>query len=272
MFAYFYLFIAGLVGGFIAGFLGVGGGIIYILILPTALTTLIGVNHSELATYTVANSIFGIVFTSLSGVFTHLSLKTFYLKETLIIGLSSALASGLIIAFIVNLPGFSPKVYNFILVVLIGLAIISFYLEKRKLLNAPRENENPVKMGMSGLISGAISGLTGLGGGIALIPILKYWVGINIKKAKSISLGMILISSTAVSFINLFHKPNHDYAHSFGLIIFTVDAALIFGVVLGSPFGVSVSHRMDTNKIQTAFMLFMLIVFFGKLIRLLSFY
>ena len=73
--------LAGILGGFIAGFLGGGGGIIYILVLPAALSASLGMEGSELATYTVANSIFGIAFTTFFGNLAHLKLKSFYLRK-----------------------------------------------------------------------------------------------------------------------------------------------------------------------------------------------
>jgi uncharacterized membrane protein YfcA len=47
---YLLLFLAGLAGGMISGLLGVGGGLIYILILPIAFSY-IGIPNQEIAQY-----------------------------------------------------------------------------------------------------------------------------------------------------------------------------------------------------------------------------
>ena len=160
------LILAGVLGGFIAGFLGGGGGIIYILVLPPALHAALGVDGSELATFTVANSIFGIVFTTFFGNFAHIKLKSFYLREVLMVGLPGALTSLLILQYFVNTPRYTAVAFNVIVVLLLLFALING--AQPRFLNETSQNS---KYGLFQLfsvggISGAISAMSGLGGGI----------------------------------------------------------------------------------------------------------
>lgn len=82
------LILAGLGGGFLAGFLGIGGGIIYILVLPTVLLH-VGVPESELAQYVIANSIFGTTVAAFAGSISLLRTKDFYWKEVTLVGMSA---------------------------------------------------------------------------------------------------------------------------------------------------------------------------------------
>lgn len=72
----FLLSLAGLAGGFIAGLLGIGGGMVFIIVLPFALLER-SVPESEMVPYTIAHSLFGIFFASLSGNAAHVQTKTF---------------------------------------------------------------------------------------------------------------------------------------------------------------------------------------------------
>jgi uncharacterized membrane protein YfcA len=63
--------------------LGIGGGIIYIVVIPVALTG-IGVPREEVVQFTIANSVFASFFSSFSANFILFKNKSFYLKEVLI--------------------------------------------------------------------------------------------------------------------------------------------------------------------------------------------
>jgi len=118
-----YLILAGLAGGFIAGLLGVGGGVFYILILPYALASL-QVPQQELTQYIIANSLFGAFAAALSGSITLLRYKQIYPKETLLVSLGAGIASLLMLQFVVNTPWYTEKVFLAVVVVLLLFILI----------------------------------------------------------------------------------------------------------------------------------------------------
>ena len=59
--AIIYIFLLGSIGGFLSGFLGVGGGIVYVPILDYFLTKL-GFTDGDLVNAILANSLFTIIF------------------------------------------------------------------------------------------------------------------------------------------------------------------------------------------------------------------
>jgi uncharacterized membrane protein YfcA len=63
---YFFLCLIGLIGGFLAGLIGIGGGVLYILILPYLLIEL-NYPAAEIVQFTIANSLVGTMFAALSG-------------------------------------------------------------------------------------------------------------------------------------------------------------------------------------------------------------
>jgi uncharacterized protein len=87
------LFLLGSVGAFVAGFLGVGGGIIYIPILDYFLAK-IGLRDDVLVKGILANSLFVIIFSGLVSSYKQYKIKNFHPREilyTAIPGLMTAL-------------------------------------------------------------------------------------------------------------------------------------------------------------------------------------
>src|SRR5699024_5475830 len=103
------------------------------------------------------------------------------------------------------------------------------------------------RLGLAGVAGGVVSALSGLGGGTVIVPILNSAMKMNIKKAKSISFGMIFFSALFMTLFNLLEKPTTDFApFHIGFVVFPIVVPLSIGVVLASPFGVRVSRKMPS--------------------------
>ena len=111
MFYYLILLLTGLLGGFLAGLIGIGGGIIYVLVLPYILIDM-GVPDAQVVQFTIANSIVGTMFAGLAGNIAHIKRGEFYGKPVLIAGLIGAIFSVLALEFIVNTPWYQKEVFN----------------------------------------------------------------------------------------------------------------------------------------------------------------
>lgn len=264
---YIYLFLAGIAGGFVAGFLGGGGGIVYVLVLPWALKAVIDVDAGELATLTVANSLFSIVFTTFFGNLAHFRLKTFYKREVLLVGIPGAIASVLLMKFFVATEYYTPWFFNAIIVLLLLFAVIQSLMEKNQSQEDLPGEYNTIQLNTSGILAGSISAVSGLGGGVVLIPMMKIWFKMGIKKAKSISLGMIFITTLSLSVFSL-SVPSKAYDYSIGLIIFPVVLPILLGVLVSSPAGVHIAHKISSRVINRIFLIFMTIVLIKKAVDL----
>ncbi len=263
------LIIAGLGGGFLAGFLGIGGGIIYILILPAALRY-VGVAEAELAQYVIANSIFGTTMAALGGSLSLLRSHDFYWREVRIVGVSALLAAFLLLFGFVNTPLFSKQLFTaatifFLILILLGA------LSRRYgnfLFRQPASNITRWYV-ITGITSGAMSALSGLGGGTITVPMLTSGLHLNIKQAKSISLGVIFIASAGMTVFNLIDQPELPIAFGrVGYIVLPVSGALSLGVLLGSPLGIWVARRVRSVVISWSFIGFVSLVLVKKIAEL----
>lgn len=266
---YVELIVAGLGGGFLAGFLGIGGGIIYILVLPAVLLS-VGVAEVELAQYVIANSIFGTTVAAFAGSISLLRTKDFYWKEVMLVGISAVFTAFLLLFTFVNTPLYSKQLFTivtifFLVVILLG-ALSSNY--GNLLFHQPVKNARNWHL-ITGATSGAMSALSGLGGGTITVPMLTSGLHLDIKRAKSISLGVIFIASFGITIFNLIDQPQSAVLHGqFGYIVLPISGVLSLGVLLGSPLGVWVARRVSSAVISWCFIGFVMVVTLKKVLEL----
>ena len=258
----------GFFGGFLAGLLGVGGGVIYILILPLMLTGA-GVCETEIVKYTIANSVFAIFIASLSGNIINIKNKSFYAKEIFSIGLPAALFSILAMVFVVSQNWYSKDVFNGLVIFLLAFMLIKMVFSKN--LKGVEKSISNKGLTVIGSFSGIVSALTGLGGGILVVPLLQSFYGMEIKKAKNISLGVIGVMAFSLSVYNFWAQPNcFANEYQIGLIVLPTVLLMIIGVMLGSPAGVWISGKLKPDHIKIIFILLLASVIIRKLLALFS--
>lgn len=125
---------------------------------------------------------------------------------------------------------------------------------------------------LSGGLAGFVSALSGLGGGVIVIPLLNQKFKVPLVKAKTISLAMILVSSMTMSINNLIAQPSfiNENVKTIGYIIPSCIIPITIGVLIGSPLGVKWSTSLKRKYLDLAFMLFVLIVLIEKTNSLIS--
>ena len=264
-----WLVLAGIGGGILAGLLGIGGGIIYVLVLPYALTKA-GVPTELLAQFTIANSIFGVLFASLASNILNIRKHDFYPKESLWVGLPGAIFSILVLATIVSSSWYSITFFYVLLILFLLFMLISLYIKDSETNRKDLSKNKEVRLGMAGIIGGSLASLTGLGGGAAVVPILTTQLHLDIKMARSISLAMIFITSLALTAFNLFTFADESpLPYQSGFIYFPVAIPLTIGVLIGSPIGSRLGRFFSSAMIKVFFSILIIVVIIEKLIYLM---
>jgi len=265
------LLLTGFAGGLTAGMLGLGGGIFYILVLPTIINWF-GIPPEEASPFVVANSIIGIAFASGVSIFTEYKKLFLYLREIAYIAIPSVIFSLSATYFIVYSAWFSREFFNIFVVILMVFILIKMIIQQRTKNTKPlTDNVLSAIQGFStGSISGTISALSGLGGGVIIIPILQIKYHQSTKKSKILSLAIIFISTVFISLQNLISIPTYDLSEidHIGFIIPEMAIPLIIGVVFGGPIGVKLSSLMSDNILNKLFSIFVLMVLIEKLFNL----
>ncbi len=272
MISFFFLLIAGILGGFMAGLVGIGGGIVYVFVIPIALRFM-GVPDAEIAQYTIANSIFAIFFAATSANYTLIKMNNFYYRPVLIIGLFSVVTSLLTLQFVVNTAWFNVKIFNIVVISLLTYMLIFTLMNASKKFRVPLNKIKIWQFGLIGLSSGVVASVSGLGGGIVIIPMLNSLFKADIKKASSVSSGVIMITSLVMTLFSMSQTTRFPFQnYNLGYIVFPVGLALVAGVVFSSPYGVRTAAKLSPKTISYIYAFFLGIVIVKKVIELIFVY
>jgi uncharacterized membrane protein YfcA len=223
----FDLSLFGFVTGIIAGFFGVGGGMI---LIPMLLFS--GFQMKD----AVAISIMQMVFSSVYGSFLNYKKNKTLLKDGLIIGLGGFIG-GLQNSFIHSLVS-----NKFLEILFIAIVIFSIY---RITFSSPHGDEskkvqNTPLLFIIGFIIGMLAMSIGVGGAVMLTPILVGYLYYNIKDASSLGLFFVIFSSIA-GFLSL------SFA---GEMLYSQGAIVGISSLLGVYFGVKLKHIVNIKNFK----------------------
>lgn len=262
------LIVAGLAGGFLAGILGIGGGTIYIVALPPMLRWW-GVQDIDMPGFVIANSLVAIVVASVSATLTHITEGRWYPTAVIKMALGAVPAASLTLVGLVHQPWYSVQWYHWgTLLLFTYMLIILWKVDKKDRLGTIPAQSWWKWLGV-GFLSGAVSALSGLGGGIITVPLLNHWLKVDIKIATALSLALIVPVSLVLGGINAGAFPKCPIEiWSTGYIIWPVVAVLSLGVTVASPIGVQVAKRMSTLRITQLYVGFIVLVMMQKLMEI----
>jgi len=265
----FFFLLVGAVGGFLAGLLGVGGGIVFVPLIHVVLEQ----HHitDDTVNYTLANSLAIVFAVGVTGTMKHLKIKNTHLPSALVTGLFAVITSLYVSYFIYYYQLKNQVVFNGIFAALLILTSI------RMLMGMNKKNETPQtliippvkKFIPAGLFAGVVTALSGLGGGIVMVPYFNKILKLPIKFSTGLSLTVIpIIAFPLLIFysINLPQEviyPQWQIGHLLLPVIFPV----ITGAVIASPFGIKVSQKQSDKTITLVFIIFVLLT----LIKILVF-
>jgi len=266
------LFGVGLVAGFSAGLIGIGGGLFYVLLYSFFLSKLnIEIEiESEFVRMVIANSILSTFFAALAASYKHYRDKNFYLKPVLLIG-AVGLFSSIVITTIISKTSFYNRDVFAIVFTIAVIPLIVKMLTKLKDGNTKISEVAPIKFNLLGLFSGAGTALSGLGGSFITTPVLNGLFSIPIKKVVSISVGVIVIVAGGTSLFNLFTQNfSVDLPFTYGGINLNLVIPTVLGVLIAAPYGVKFSKRLSQKTIRILFLLFCFSIIIRNFIELLT--
>jgi uncharacterized protein len=263
----FLLVIAGIIGGLIAGLTGLGTGVVMLGVIPLMLLQYT-VPENQLVSVIIANTILSTLVSSFVNVITTFRQQMFFPKETLWVGFFASICSFAVFKTIVTSSFYSKQFFNSVIIIFMFIIILQTF-RKLKLSNVQDERVTNFKLAITGIFSGLIAGFTGLGGGTIIIPLLNLWQRVDIKKAKSISFGVIFIIALWLTIYNLFFAGSLSISGSQGLIVFPMMLPLVLGVIIGSPLGVIVSQKMSSRTVTLLFLAMVAIVMIQKIMDLI---
>ena len=261
------LSIAASVAGFMAGLLGVGGGIIMVPALYYAFTVL----DFDLATrmhISVGTSLAIIVPTSIISAKTHMEHKAVDVNLVKSFGIFIVLGviGGTFLA--VNLRTSDFILFFSIMAFIVGLFFIFF---RDKFLENPKKIKDSIK-NISGVAVGFISVLLGIGGGSLMVPFMRTF-GYDIRKSigTASAIGILIAVSGTITMItggeiinNISTPYTIGYINLFGFIVFVPVTMLMARI------GAKAVYKIDKKLLSKIFGSFLIIVSIRSFIEYLK--
>jgi uncharacterized membrane protein YfcA len=258
------LILTGFVGGLIAGLLGLGGGIFYIVVLPYVFRWY-GLAVDDSSAYVISNSLFGITIASGISIFTDIKKLKLYLNESLILAVPAVFISLFATKYIVQSSKYSFDTFNMLVI-----GFLLFILFQMRIKRPDPDSSISLRLfptSFYGAASGFVSALSGLGGGIIIIPLLQIIFKQKVNKAKLISLVVIFLSSLTMTIFNMVSQTEKIASHSiqWGYILPFIVFPISLGVLIGGPLGVKLSYILNAKNLKLLFSLVVALVLLEKL-------
>ena len=242
--------------GFVAGLFGIGGGLITVPFLYYIFGEL-GINQSYIMHLAVGTSFAIIIPTSIVSVLTHHKFNS--VDFNVVKSYGFFVVAGVVLGTIFAATFKTKSLVLFFAIVIFFLGIYLLTI-KEKEQNVISEMKLYLKI-ILGAIVGFISAITGIGGAVMNVPILKYF-GYPIKKAigSAAAIGFIIASFGAVGFLFTGSLLNAHLPLSYGFI--NIPAFLIFIPItmFMARLGANTAHKIDKTKLQVFFGIFLYVV------------
>ena len=263
----FVLSLAASVAGFMAGLLGVGGGIIIVPALYYAFTVL----DFDIATrmhLAVGTSLAIIIPTSIISTKTHMEYDAvdFKLIKSFGIFILFGVIGGTFLAVNLKTPAF--VLFFSIMAFIVGLFFIFF---REQLLKNPKMISDSAK-NISGIIIGFISVLLGIGGGSLMVPFMRTF-GYDIRRSIGTAAGVGFLIAvfgtitmiTGGKIVDNINTPySLGYVNLLGFLVF-VPVTMIMARV-----GAKAVYKIDKNILSKIFGIFLIIVSIRSFFEYLS--
>jgi uncharacterized protein len=253
----FYLFVLLLTGalvGFASGLLGVGGGFIMVPIQFFLLTSL-GVDPTTAIRVAFGTSLAVILPTAVSGAIGHARRGAVLSRPLILMGFSGLIAALVGGTLAAHTPGIYLKTIFGILVLISGIwMLIAKYPEVS---GVPKKGV--LNYLLIGFLTGLLSGLLGVGGGVVLVPILIILMGFSMIKAVGTSTAVLIFTSLGGIIAYISNGVNVVGLPPFSVGYINIIQFIVLAIISVpmAQLGVKVSHNLPEKQLRYIFILVM---------------
>ena len=245
----FELALLGIGTGFLAGLLGIGGGMLMVPFI-TIIMSHRGVGPDLAVKMAIATSMATIIFTSISSVRAH------HQRGAVRWDIARKLAPGIVAGSLIGSLGVFALLKGAYLAIFFGLFVgfsaTQMFLDKKP--EPSRQMPGTAgQLGMGGVI-GFLSGLVGAGGAFISVPFMT-WCNVPIRHAvaTSAALGFPIAAANVVGYIiSGLNVPNLP-AGAFGYIWLPALVVIAVCSFFTAPFGARAAHTLPIGKLKRVF-------------------
>lgn len=243
------LLLLGSITGFMAGLLGVGGGMMMVPFMTWILTSR-GVEPGLAVKMAIATSMATILFTSVSSVRAH------HARGAVRWDLLRSLAPGIVAGGLLSGAGLFAVMKGqglaLFFAVFIGFSATQMLLDRKP--QPSRQMPGPVGQGLVGGGIGLLSGLVGAGGAFMSVPFMT-WCNVPIRQAvgTSAALGFPIALANTVGYLVAGRSLSPPLPGAVGYLYLPALLIAATASMLMAPVGARVAHRTDTARLKRVF-------------------
>lgn len=263
---YFWAYLLlGAFSGFIAGLLGVGGGLLIVPVLASLFSYVMP--ESLIMQMAIGTSLMSIVFTSLSSIYAH------HRQQKIVWALVQKLSFGILIGAILGagLANTVPSHYLRYLFAVFELFVAWQLLFTTKSQYNTTDTSSPAlprpfleKIGFMTLVGsfiGFLSSLLGIGGGTLTTPFLLHCrITLNHAIATSAAVGLPIAIAGSLGFIMVGWSHQNLPELSLGYIYLPALLGILLTSILFAPLGAQLTHRLPTQLLKKIFAILLILL------------
>lgn len=248
--------LAGL-AGFLAGLLGIGGGLVIVPGLFFIFNAM-GYDSPSIMKVAVGTSLATIIGTGLSSARAHYKRGSVRIDLVKNIGIGMVMGVGIGTTIASQVSGLWLEIFFAVTLVLLAF-LMRLNPEKIKLYDEVPKQPVPA---VAGTIMGTVCTLMGIGGAALNVPYMTVNnVPIHSAIGTSSALGLLVaIPGTIGFFIIGLMDHNILPPFSFGYINVMALAIIVPITVMAAPLGVATAHKLSIKKLRAVFSIFMIII------------
>lgn len=249
------LLVLGAMGGFLAGLLGIGGGMFLVPAL-TWMFALLGMGGDEVVKVAIASSLATIMMTSLS------SIRAHHRRGAIEWSIVRNIAPGLLIGAVVGaqFARFIPGQWMaWFFAVFVGYSGAQMLLDKK-----PSPGRGLPGQGAQAGVGagiGVLSALLGAGGGFLSVPFM-VWCNVAIHRAvaTSAALGLPIAVAGTVGYVISGWGRVESLPNTIGYLHWPTIVLISLCSVCFAPLGARAAHQMNVKQLKRAFGVLLLVL------------
>lgn len=243
----------GALAGFLAGLLGIGGGLVIVPVLAWLLSDSVPEHAMHLA---VGTSLGSIVLTSVSSLLAH------HRHGAVVWPVVAQLAPGLVLGALVGAL-LASRLSGLVLTIVFGCFCLLAGLAMIRAADriAGRGLPGPAAILAGGAGIGMLSALVGIGGGTLTVPWL-LWRGTDIRRAvaTAAACGLPIAVAAVVGYVAAGWSRSGLPVGAAGFVYLPALVGISVASVLTAPWGARVAHRAPRRRLQRVFAGFLLVL------------
>jgi uncharacterized membrane protein YfcA len=247
------LLLIGALVGFYSGLIGTGGNIILIPAFDV-LFHYLNIPENEMVKFIIAHSFFVTAFTGLSVSYKQYKVKNLYLKDVMLISLVGMLSAVFMTELIKNGTWYHKSDFDWVFLSLLLILAFRMLFYQQESPSNKNSIDGRQYFPIIGIVTGTISAFSGLGGGVVVIPVLTDILNVPIKKASSISIGVVAMLAIPISISYLTIDDQSTSQHilpaQVGYISLYIAAPILAGIFSTAGWGVRTAQVTNPRKLR----------------------